>query len=136
MCNLQSRNLKSILIPLTILLFSIFLLGCNDKRKHPYQEIDSIKYDTITIDYDKLNILTRQKDRLYSKLPIANIIDSLVTVSKFKGVHQLIDATLRNPFDCIGKPEFLKGNLAGCMFGKIDEEYRLVYKIYEIEYMC
>ncbi len=35
----------------------------------------------------------------------------------------------RNPFDGIGKPEPLKGNLAGLWSRRIDEEHRLVYAV-------
>ncbi len=48
-----------------------------------------------------------------------------------KRINKLIEATLRNPFDGIGKPEYLKGDLSGCMSRRIDEEHRLVYKIYD-----
>jgi toxin YoeB len=48
-----------------------------------------------------------------------------------KRINKLIEATLRNSFDGIGKPEFLKGDLSGCMSRRIDEEHRLVYKVYD-----
>ena len=43
----------------------------------------------------------------------------------------LIEATLRNPFDGPGKPERLRGNLAGCWSRRIDHEHRLVYQVHE-----
>lgn len=40
--------------------------------------------------------------------------------------------TIRSPFRGLGKPEPLKGNLAGCWSRRIDDANRLVYK-YEHE---
>lgn len=45
-----------------------------------------------------------------------------------KRVNQLIEAAARTPFEGIGKPEALKGNLAGCWSRRIDEQNRLVYQ--------
>jgi len=33
------------------------------------------------------------------------------------------------PFEGIGKPEPLKGDLSGCWSRRIDEEHRLVYEV-------
>jgi toxin YoeB len=46
-----------------------------------------------------------------------------------KRINVLINATLRTPFDGIGKPEPLKHDLAGCWSRRIDQEHRLVYDI-------
>ncbi len=46
-----------------------------------------------------------------------------------KRINQLIQNISRNPFDGIGKPEPLKGNLAGFWSRRIDNEHRLVYAI-------
>jgi toxin YoeB len=43
-------------------------------------------------------------------------------------IIDLIEATLRSPFEGIGKPEPLKFELAGCWSRLIDQERRLVYK--------
>jgi toxin YoeB len=48
-----------------------------------------------------------------------------------KRINALIEATIRDPFDGIGKPENLKGNLSGYMSRRIDGEHRLVYKVYD-----
>jgi toxin YoeB len=48
-----------------------------------------------------------------------------------KRINALIEATIRDPFDGIGKPENLKGNLSGYMSRRIDDEHRLVYKVYD-----
>jgi toxin YoeB len=45
-----------------------------------------------------------------------------------KKLDKLIKETLRNPFDGIGKPEKLKGNLSGYYSRRITQEHRLVYK--------
>jgi toxin YoeB len=47
-----------------------------------------------------------------------------------KRINSLIIATLREPFEGIGKPEHLKGDLAGFMSRRINDEHRLVYKVY------
>lgn len=46
-----------------------------------------------------------------------------------KRVNTLINATLRTPFEGIGKPEPLKHDLSGCWSRRIDQEHRLVYDI-------
>lgn len=48
-------------------------------------------------------------------------------------INKLINDTLRNPFDGIGKPEPLRGDLSGYWSRRIDEEHRLVYKATESE---
>lgn len=44
-----------------------------------------------------------------------------------KGINMLIKDIGRNPFDGIGKPEPLKGELSGFWSRRIDDEHRLVY---------
>ena len=46
-----------------------------------------------------------------------------------KRVNQLIKDIERNPFEGIGKPEPLKGNLSSFWSRRIDEHNRLVYRI-------
>lgn len=46
-----------------------------------------------------------------------------------KRINQLIKDISRNPFEGIGKPEPLKGNLTGFWSRRIDEEHRLVYVV-------
>ncbi len=46
-----------------------------------------------------------------------------------KRINKLIEATLRDPFEGIGKPEALKENLAGFHSRRIDETNRLVYAV-------
>ncbi|MBA4259781.1 MAG: Txe/YoeB family addiction module toxin [Chitinophaga sp.] len=46
-------------------------------------------------------------------------------------INDLIKDTQRNPFTGLGKPEPLKGNLAGCWSRRINEEHRLVYMVKE-----
>jgi len=45
-----------------------------------------------------------------------------------KKIDKLIKESLREPFDGIGKPEKLKGNLSGYWSRRITQEHRLVYK--------
>ena len=42
-------------------------------------------------------------------------------------INRLIQQSLRDPFDGIGKPEPLKHAFGGCWSRRIDEEHRLVY---------
>ena len=44
-----------------------------------------------------------------------------------KRINALLNDIKRNPFDGIGKPEPLKGNLSGFWSRRIDEENRIVY---------
>lgn len=46
-----------------------------------------------------------------------------------KRVNRLIEESVRNPTEGIGKPEPLRHVLAGCWSRRIDEEHRLVYLI-------
>ncbi|MBM7439072.1 Txe/YoeB family addiction module toxin [Streptomyces sp. HB132] len=48
-------------------------------------------------------------------------------------INKLISDTLRDPFDGIGKPEPLRGDLRGYWSRRIDDEHRLVYKATESE---
>ena len=43
--------------------------------------------------------------------------------------NALIKACLRHPFEGTGKPEPLKGDLAGLWSRRIDREHRLVYRV-------
>lgn len=43
-----------------------------------------------------------------------------------KRINKLIEASLRDPFDGIGKPEALKENLSGFYSRRIDDTNRLV----------
>lgn len=46
-----------------------------------------------------------------------------------KRINKLIEATLREPFEGIGKPEPLRENLAGFWSRRIDDTNRLVYAL-------
>lgn len=46
-----------------------------------------------------------------------------------KRINQLIRDTERDPFNGIGKPEPLKGDLSGFWSRRIDDTNRLVYRI-------
>ena len=45
-----------------------------------------------------------------------------------KRINAIIKDIQRSPFDGIGKPEALKGNLSGFWSRRIDEANRIVYK--------
>ncbi len=44
-------------------------------------------------------------------------------------INRLIDGATRDPGAGTGKPERLKGDLAGCWSRRIDQEHRLVYTV-------
>ena len=44
-------------------------------------------------------------------------------------INALINECLRHPFEGTGKPEPLKGDLAGLWSRRIDREHRLVYRV-------
>ena len=44
-----------------------------------------------------------------------------------KRINQLIKETIRSPFEGIGKPERLKGDLAGYWSRRVTHEHRMVY---------
>ena len=47
----------------------------------------------------------------------------------FRKINGLIKECLRHPFEGTGKPEPLKGDLAGLWSRRIDRERRLVYRV-------
>jgi len=47
---------------------------------------------------------------------------------KIKKINELIKECRRNPFEGRGKPEPLRGDLAGMWSRRIDEEHRLIYR--------
>ncbi len=46
-----------------------------------------------------------------------------------KRLNRLLEDSVRNPTEGIGKPEALRHVLAGCWSRRIDEEHRLVYLV-------
>jgi toxin YoeB len=46
-----------------------------------------------------------------------------------KRINQLIQDILRSPFEGIGKPEPLKGDLSGYWSRRINDEHRLIYTV-------
>lgn len=48
-----------------------------------------------------------------------------------KRINQLIKDISRSPFEGVGKPEPLKGNLSGLWSRRIDDKHRLVYLVEE-----
>ena len=50
---------------------------------------------------------------------------------KLKRINALIEDIRRHPYQGIGKPEPLKHNLAGYWSRRINEEHRLIYKIFD-----
>lgn len=45
-------------------------------------------------------------------------------------INILLQEITRSPFEGIGKPELLKNNLAGFHARRINDEHRLVYKVF------
>jgi toxin YoeB len=50
-----------------------------------------------------------------------------------KRINLLITATARSPFEGVGKPEPLRGNLSGYWSRRIDDKNRLVYRANDSE---
>ncbi|MEG6547659.1 Txe/YoeB family addiction module toxin [Acinetobacter bereziniae] len=50
-----------------------------------------------------------------------------------KRINALIKESLRTPFEGIGKPEALLGDLSGFWSRRIDEQHRLVYAVTDAE---
>ena len=46
-----------------------------------------------------------------------------------KKINQLIKDIMRNPYEGIGKPEALTGNLSGFWSRRIDDKNRLIYQV-------
>ncbi len=44
-------------------------------------------------------------------------------------ILDLVEATLRNPFEGLGKPEPLRYVLAGCWSRRVTQEHRLVHRV-------
>jgi addiction module toxin, txe/yoeB family len=55
--------------------------------------------------------------------------DYLSWQNQDKNINELIKDMVRDPFDGIGKPEALKGNLSGFYSRRINGEHRLVYAV-------
>ena len=49
--------------------------------------------------------------------------------TKLRRINQIVKDIARNPYGGIGKPEPLKGNLAGWWSRRIYDEHRIVYKL-------
>jgi len=48
-----------------------------------------------------------------------------------KKINELLRDIKRSPFEGIGKPEPLRHELQGCWSRRINDEHRLVYKLYD-----
>jgi len=48
-----------------------------------------------------------------------------------KKINELLRDVKRSPFEGIGKPEPLRHELQGCWSRRINDEHRLVYKLYD-----
>ena len=52
-----------------------------------------------------------------------------VDPKNIKRINELIKSCMRTPFEGIGKPEALKGDIQGYWSRRITSEHRLVYKV-------
>lgn len=50
-----------------------------------------------------------------------------------KKIRQLLEVILENPYSGIGKPEALKYEYSGFWSRRINQEHRLVYRVFENE---
>jgi addiction module toxin, txe/yoeB family len=56
-------------------------------------------------------------------------LGKIKTKNTLKRINELIKDMPRDPFDGIGKPEALKGNLSGFYSRRINSEHPLVYTV-------
>jgi toxin YoeB len=56
------------------------------------------------------------------------------SIETLKRINKLIEGTVRDPFEDIGKPELLRENLSGFWSRRIDDTNRLIYAV-EDEYL-
>lgn len=54
---------------------------------------------------------------------------SLNDVKLLRKIFDLLESILRDPFQGIGKPEALKGDLRGYWSRRINDEHRIVYSV-------
>ena len=75
-------------------------------------------------------LLLRSSKNNHSKENLVTILrlSSLFSYNSFP-INQLVRDTERDPFNGIGKPEPLKGDLSGFWSRRIDDTNRLVYRI-------
>lgn len=72
------------------------------------------------------------KNIIFEQDPFDDYADwAIYNKNVFKRLYEVIRDVRRHPFEGIGKPEPLKGNLAGYWSRRITAEHRLVYKIDE-----
>jgi toxin YoeB len=50
-----------------------------------------------------------------------------------KRIFRILDEYCRTPFEGLGKPERLEGNLRGCWSRRVDEEHRPIYEVSDAE---
>lgn len=50
-----------------------------------------------------------------------------------KRINRLLAEIVRAPFDGIGKPEILRGDLSGAWSRRVDNEHRVVYMVFDNE---
>lgn len=63
-------------------------------------------------------------------------LDEMADWAKYemlKRIFRLFEECARTPFEGIGKPEALKGNLSGFWSRRINDEHRLVYEVTDEE---
>lgn len=72
------------------------------------------------------------KNIIFEQDPFDDYADwAIYNKNIFKRLYEVIRDVRRHPFEGIGKPEPLKGNLAGYWSRRITTEHRLVYKVNE-----
>lgn len=55
------------------------------------------------------------------------------TIPMLRRINTLIDNCVRTPFEGIGKPEPLRGDLSGLWSRRIDQEHRLIYTVASVD---
>jgi toxin YoeB len=77
---------------------------------------------------------TAERKALFARLFIADLAFWVETDRKIAlRIFDLIEATRRDPFQGIGKPEPLRHSLTGSWARRINQQHRIVYAVTEAE---
>jgi toxin YoeB len=77
---------------------------------------------------------TREREALFDREFLADLAFWIGTDRKVAlRLLQLVEATRRDPFQGIGKPEPLSRSLAGHWARRINQEHRMVYRVTETQ---
>lgn len=74
------------------------------------------------------------RNALFKPVALTELLEWTKTDIKIsKKIIELVESATQMPFDGLGKPEPLKGNLRGKWSRRITDEHRLVYEVKDTE---